>query len=148
MWILLNNKSVNVFDILIVSEVTTIPREDLLKRLDHDCEYDSDDESSLIVAMEAFHKSAFYNDSYKWLYDDGFDYGSFISLMKKRWEEFKTIFPESISWFSITLKCPTITHTYDVYSKIYPSESAATVSRDNLLKTINQILSGLPKVNI
>lgn len=145
MWILLNNKPINVFNILAVSKITTIPREEFLKRLVHDCD-PYEDKSSLIIAREAFHKSAFYNDSYKWLYANGFDYGGFTSLMEERWEEFKTIFPESISWFSITLKCEII--TYDVYSKIYPSESAATISRDNLLKTINQILSGLPNVNI
>lgn len=70
------------------------------------------------------------------------DYGSLVCLIRDNWEVIKTIFPDSISWFYIEIKGTRIT------SGIYGNPEIAVNTRNELLSTINTVISELPKICI
>ena len=138
MWILLNNKPVNVLDINMVSDITTVSRNDWLERISSDCNYGMD-KSSILLTQRAFNESPIKQNFPRVNYGD---YGSLVCLIRDNWEVIKTIFPESISWFYIEIKGTLIT------SDIYGNPEIAINTRNELLSTINTVISELPKIRI
>lgn len=138
MWILLNDKPVNVLDIDKVSGIITVSREKWLERIESDCNYGMD-KSSILLTQRAFDNSIIRGNFPK--VNPG-DYGSLVCLIRENWDKVKSIFPETISWFYIEVKGNRIT------SDIYGNHEIALKTRDRLLTIINTVFAELPRIRI